>query len=216
MLAILESVLSPIILLMEILLSLYVGLFSSIGFSILILSVTFSIALIPLVRLGRSLENRISQKTQKVNAEVTELKGHLKGERLFLATEEVFEKYNYHPIHSVGMSASLLVSLPVLISAVFLFTSDGLLPGQSFLFIGDLSQPDGLFGIINALPLLMFAITFIDARLRFSDDPQSKNRFLIISVILFLLVYNLPSGLILYWVGNNLITFLYVVLRRGR
>ena len=216
MLAILESVLSPIILLMEILLSLYVGLFSSLGFSILILSVTFSIALIPLVRLGRSLENRISQKTQKVNAEVTELKGHLKGERLFLATEEVFEKYNYHPIHSVGMSASLLVSLPVLISAVFLFTSDGLLSGQSFLFIGDLSQPDGLFGIINALPLFMFAITFIDARVRFSDDPQSKNRFLIISVILFLLVYNLPSGLILYWVGNNLITFLYVVLRRGR
>jgi len=214
MLAILESVLSPIILLMEILLSLYVGLFSSLGFSILILSATFSIALIPLVRMGRSLENRISQKTQKVNAEVNELKGHLKGEKLFLATEEVFEKYNYHPIHSVGMSASLLVSLPVLISAVFLFTSDGLLSGQSFLFIGDLSQPDAFFGIINALPLLMFAITFIDAHVRFSDDPQSRNRFLIISVILFLLVYNLPSGLILYWVGNNLITFLFAVLSR--
>lgn len=216
MLNILESILFPIILPMEALLKLYVAALSSLGVSILLLSATFSFALIPAVRWGRSVENRLSQKIQKVNAEVAKLKAEYKGEKLFLATEEVYGRYSYHPIQSIGMSASFLVSLPVLISAVCLFTADGVLDGQSFLFIRDLSEPDRLLVSINALPLLMFVITLADASIRFRDDQQSRNRFLIISVVLLLLVYNLPSGLILYWVGNNLIALLLVLVQRGR
>lgn len=213
---VLESILSPVILLMEALLELYIGFLNSAGVSILLLSVTFSTALIPIVKIGRSLENRLSEKIQRVNAEVAELKRVLKGERLFLATEEVYSRYDYHPIHSIGLSASFLVSLPVLISAVYLFTAEEVLVGQGFLFIHDLSSPDQLLGPVNLLPLLMFAITFADARIRFSTDLQSRRRFMFISVVLLLLVYRLPSGLILYWIGNNLVTLLFVILQRWK
>ena len=157
--------------------------------------------------MGHRLESHVGEKMKIVNDEVQHLKQDLKGEKLFLATEAVYEKHGYHPIHSVAMSASFLVVLPVLLAAIFLFTADGVLNAQSFLFIKDLSKPDGILGPINLLPLLMFAITFIDAKLRFSNDAQSRRRFMFISIVLLLLVYSLPAGLVLYWTGNNIMAF---------
>ena len=208
MINVVEIILSPIIWLMDFLLGLYVEVIGSLGFSILLLSVTFSLLLIPFSRMGHRLESRIGEKMKVVSDEVQHLKQDLKGEKLFLATEAVYKKHGYHPIHSVAMSASFLVVLPVLLAAIFLFSADGVLSGQSFLFIRDLSKPDGILGPINLLPLLMFSVTFIDARLRFSNDAQSRRRFMFISVVLLVLVYALPAGLVLYWTGNNIMSFI--------
>ena len=75
------------------------------------------------------------------------------------------------------MGASFFVMLPVLISAILLFTGD-VLASKAFLFISDLSQPDNLLGPINILPLVMTGITIVDAKLRFADDKPSQVLFL--------------------------------------
>lgn len=203
---VLELLLSPIIWLMGEVLEIYIGVFSSAGISILILSFTFSLILLPLQRMGRRVEDRVGAKMRAVNTELQNRKGQLKGEELFLLTEEIYKDHKYHPIHSVAMGASLFVMLPVLISAILLFTSGEILVGVGFLFIDDLSKPDGLLGPVHMLPLLMTAITLLDARLRFKDDKKSQVRFLFIAVILLVLVYNLGSGLVLYWIGNNFVS----------
>jgi len=193
---------------MELVLEFYVLLFSSTGISILLLSFTFALLLVPLQRIGYRTEQRISEKMKAVGAEVQALKGVLKGEKLFLATEQIYERHGYHPIQSVGMGASFFVMLPVLISAILLFTDSEILVDKSFLFINDLSKPDGLLEPINVLPLLMSTITLIDAKLRFKDDRKSQYRFLLISLVLLLIVYNLASGLVLYWIGSNILSLI--------
>lgn len=203
------TILSPIVWLMRSVLEFYISIFSSIGVSILLLSFTFSILLLPLQKMGLRTEKRIGNKMKAVNAEEQALKGKLKGENLFLAKEKIYKKHGYHPIHSVAMGAGFLVMLPVLVSAILLFTNDGILLGQSFLFIDDLSKPDGLLGPVNLLPLLMFTITFVDAKLRFENDRSSQHRFLFISLVLLILVYSLPSGLVLYWTGSNIMSFIF-------
>ena len=145
---------------------------------------------------------------KSVEAEVQLLKGELKGEKLFLATEQIYERNGYHPIQSVGMGASFFVMLPVLISAILLFTGSETLNGKNFLLINDLSEPDGLLGPINVLPLLMSAITIIDAKLRFKNDRKSQYRFFFITGLLLLIVYNLASGLVLYWTGSNIMSLI--------
>ncbi len=203
---ILETILSPIVWLMELIMGFYVFLFSSTGVSILFLSFTFTLLLFPLQQMARRTEQRISEKTKNVEMEVQALKGKLKGEKLFLATEQIYKRNGYHPIQSVGMGASFFVMLPVLVSAIVLFTGSEALTGKTFLFISDLSMSDGLFGPINVLPLLMFAITIIDAKLRFIDDKKSQYRFFFISFLMLIIVYNLASGLVLYWIGSNIVS----------
>ena len=201
--SILEVILSPIIWLMELILNFYIHLTSSIGVSILLLSFSFALLLLPVQKLANRVEKSISNKVNKVDKEVDLLRGDLKGEKLFLATEKIYKKYDYHPIQNVGMGASFLAMLPVLLSAILLFNGSEILAGKSFLIIEDLSKSDGLFGVINILPILMTGITFVDAKLRFSGDRKSRNRFYIISLVLLVIVYSLPSGLVLYWLGSN-------------
>jgi len=205
---ILETVLSPIVWLMKIIIEFYVLLFSSIGVSILLLSFTFALLMLPFQRIAHRTEQRISKRIETVEAEIQTVKGKLKGEKLFLATEKIYKKNHYHPIQSVGMGASLFVILPILISAILLFTGSEILTDKSFLLIDDLSMPDGLLGPINVLPLLMFAITIIDAKTRFKDDKKSQNRFFFISLLLLIIVYNFASGLVLYWTGNNIMSLI--------
>ena len=201
--SILETILSPIIWLMELILNFYIHLTSSIGISILLLSFSFALFLLPIQKLANRVEKNISDKVNKVDKEVNSLRTELKGEKLFLATEKIYKKYNYHPIHSIGMGASFLAMLPVLLSAILLFNGSEMLTGKSFLIIEDLSKPDGFYGVINILPIIMTGITFIDAKLRFSGDRRSQNRFYIIALVLLVIVYSLPSGLVLYWLGSN-------------
>jgi membrane protein insertase Oxa1/YidC/SpoIIIJ len=204
----LEFILSPIVWLMELVLDFYVLIFSSVGFSILLLSFTFAVLLHPLRKIALRTEQRIGKKMKIVQSEVQALPKDLKGEKRFLATEKIYQRYDYHPIQSIGMGASFFVMLPVLVSAILLFSSGGVLQGQSFLFIDDLSQPDGLLGSINVLPLLMSAITLVDSRMRFKDDKQSQYRFFFIALVLLAIVYNLSSGLVLYWTGSNIISLI--------
>ena len=107
---------------MELILDFYVRLFSSTDVSILLLSFTFALLLLPLQRIAQRTERRISEKMKIVDTEVQDLKGELKGEKLFLATEQIYERNHYHPIQSVGLGASFFVMLPVLVSAILLFT----------------------------------------------------------------------------------------------
>ena len=202
---VLETILSPIVWLMKLLLDFYVGIFSSTGFSILLLSFSFALLLMPLQRIALRTEQRIGVKVKTVEEEVDPLKAELKGEELFLATEKIYQNHGYHPIQSVGLGASFFVMLPVLVAAILLLTGDEL-AGISFLIIDDLSMPDGLLGPVNILPLLMSAITVVDARLRFRDDRKSQYRFCFIALVLLVLVYNLAAGLVLYWTGSNILS----------
>jgi len=207
MLSILETILSPVVWIMQSILEFFFSIIPSMGISILLLSCTFALFLLPLQKIAQRIEERTSSKMQTVNEQVQALKGELRGEKLFLATEKIYDQHGYHPIESIKLGASLFVMLPVLISAIFLFSGDGV-SGKSFLFITDLSKPDGLLGPINVLPFVMTMVTFIDARIRFRDDKQSQYRFFFISIVLLVLVYNLASGLVLYWTGSNIMSFI--------
>lgn len=206
----LELALSPIVWLMASVFEIYISIIGSTGTSILLLSFTFSLLALPIRRKAERFEQRIDAKINVVDEEVRKLKKDMKGEKLFLATEEIYKKHSYHPIQSIGRGASFFVMLPILVSAIFLLSADGVLSGESFLFIQDLTKPDQLFHSVHTLPLIMAAITILDARLRFKDDKKAQYRFYGIAAVLLVLVYNLPSGLILYWTGSNILSLILV------
>ena len=79
---ILEAILSPILWLMELVLNFYIYLTSSIGISILLLSFSFALLLLPVQKLANRVELKISNKVNLIDKEVNLLRGKLKGERI--------------------------------------------------------------------------------------------------------------------------------------
>jgi membrane protein insertase Oxa1/YidC/SpoIIIJ len=209
-------ILSPIVWLMEQLLSLFVTLTSSVGASILLLSFAMMILALPIRKRAQALETRINAKSKRVGDEVRALPKGLKGEKRFLATEKIYKEHAYHPIQAVGQGASFFMLLPILLSAIVLFSGSPLVENESFLFIRDLSKPDQLLFSLNLLPFLMTGITIADAHLRFAGDKGAQYKFYGIALVLLVLVYAMPSALVLYWTGSNLLTLATVWRMRPR
>ena len=189
----------------------YFKMLGSDGFSILLLAITFSILIWPLQKYGKKFETKIANKMNAVQKDIVNIDPSLKGEARFIEIEKIYKTYDYHPIQSVLISTSFLIAIPVLLSAIILFTQTDILNNKSFYFISDLSKPDGLISLwgysLNLLPILLFFMTWFDAQIRYKENPALRHRFLIISVVLIVLIYALPSGLILYWFGSNIASF---------
>ena len=214
MLEILSIVLKPIIVFMDFIFLFFLRVTNSAGFAVILLAFTSAIAVMPLQKYGRRIEDRLRVKMRLIDDELAPHKASLKGEALFNKMEEIYQKHKYHPIQSIGLGMSFIVLLPVLISAIILIGSHPALIGQEFLFVSDLSKPDRLLGPINLLPIIMTLITIIDAIVRYRNDRSILVRFLITAFVLFLLVYNLAAALVIYWTVNVAISFLVTL--RGR
>jgi len=210
----LSMLLSPIVWAMGKILELFMQLTGSAGISVILLALFFTTILIPIQYYGRRVEDRVRTKMKLVADDLAPFKGKLKGEALFNQTEEIYKKHSYHPIHSVGLGMSFIVLLPILISAILLLGSHPLLEGQKFLFVSDLSKPDGLLSPINLLPVFMTGITLVEAFIRFRDDKPVLWRFIFIAGVLFVLVYNLAAALVIYWTTNVSISLLLTL--KGR
>ena len=204
----LATILFPLVATMKYLLNFYHELLGSWGMSIVALSVSVSTLVLPLQKYGRRVENRIASLTSLVNAEVAKLDTSLKGEQRFEEIETIYQSHGYHPIHQIWSAASILVILPVLISAVILFNQHPEIVDSKFLFISDLSDSDGLLWGLNILPGVMFLVTMFDAFSRFSDNNSSLYKYLLLSVVIVALVYNLPSALLIFWIGNNMMSLI--------
>lgn len=208
----LSTILSPIVWVMSLILNQLISLTNSVGVSILLLSLFFSFILIPVRKAAVVVEKRIGDRMNAAATEVAIAKQTLKGEKLFLETEKIYNQLGYHPIQNVALGTSFLVMLPILLSAIVLFSDNPATAGQPFLFIKDLQQADHLFGPVNVLPIVMSGVTILDAHFRFADDRSAKIKFYILAAVLLLLVYNLASGLVLYWTGSNLFSLLLAML----
>ena len=212
MLSTLLVIFAPFIFLIENGYHLYSSLTGSPGIAILLTSATFSIAVFPLQRWSKRFESKIALRLKAATEDISKLDKGLKGEARFNEIEKIYVKNEYHPIHSIALGLSFFVTIPFLIASLLLFNQSDILAGAQFLFIQDLQMPDGTLSLgslsINILPLMLFIFTFLDAMVRYKDNRSIMHRFMFVSVVLTFLVYSMPAGLLLYWIGANLMSFI--------
>jgi len=127
-----------------------------------------------------------------------------------------------HPLYSLKGLVGVAIVVPVFIGAFNMLAENIHLLNTGFLWITDLSRPDGLFELpfavpffgneLNALPFLMTGLSVAasslhkplatDAGLR---KKQLRN-MLLLAVAFFVLFYTFPAGMVLYWTTTNLIS----------
>ncbi|MEW6008289.1 MAG: YidC/Oxa1 family insertase periplasmic-domain containing protein [Candidatus Omnitrophota bacterium] len=180
------------------------------GVSIIVLSVVIYLCLYPL-----SLKSmRSMKKMQVLQPEVEKIKQQYKNDvqRQNKEVMELYKKHNYNPL---GGCMPMLLQLPIFY-ALFLALSRGIeFKGANFLWIKDLSEPDR-FPIfagkhINILPILMIIAMFFQQKMSMSNLPssqseQQKMMLWMMPALFGIMFYNMPSGLVLYWVLNSSLT----------
>jgi len=189
------------------------------GVSIILVSILLNILLFPLTM--KSFKSM--QKMQELHPQMEKLKVLHKGspEKLNKEMMELYKKYNINPLSGC---LPMLLQMPIFVALYQALMKSHELRNASFLWIKDLSSPDAvrlpftmpLIGnSINILPLIMVAGMVLQQKISTKsmggavtdEQKQQQKMMLIIMPIMFgFIFYNMPSGLVLYWVVNTALT----------
>ena len=202
-------VISPIILLFDTVFSLFFTATNRVGTSIIILSLVVNLLVLPLYRRADAMQEEERVRLEKLKPGIDHIKKVFKGDERFMMLQTYYRQNNYKPYYSLKGSLSLLLEIPFFIAAYNFLSHLELLDGNTFKIISNLGQPDGLLTIaglhINLLPFLMTAINIISGILYTKGMPlKSKIQLYGMALIFLVLLYDSPSGLVLYWTMNNL------------
>ncbi len=189
------------------------------GWAIIILSLAVYFLLFPL-----SLKQMRSMKEmQALQPKIEALRKELKDNPQRL-NKEIMELYKEHKVNPLGGCLPLLLQMPIFFALYQALIRSVSLRGAQFLWIKDLSSPDQLFTLknaipilgnqINILPILMAIGMFVQQKIstvKASGEAaqQQKIMSIIMPVMFGVIFYHMPSGLVLYWFVNSALMLLY-------
>ncbi len=180
----------------------------SYGVSIVLLSFIISLGLLPIFMLIEKSKKRNDAIKRRMKPVADEIKRCYKGQERYYYLKTLNRQHGYSPLKALIPILSLLVQIPFFIAAYQLLKDYEALSGAGFLFINDLSAPDGLLGPVNILPILMTLVNVITAYLyTVNSGKQERYQMFAIAGVFLVLLFNLPSGLVLYWTMNNVFSF---------
>ena len=208
-------IIKPITILYEIVFSnCYYSLHSA-GLAIMVLSLFVNIILLPLFNKSDEIQQKENEIQAKLKDGVKHIKDSFKGDEQYMILNTYYRQNNYNPLYALRSSISLLLEIPFFIAAYNFLANLPLLNKSSFLFIENLGVEDHLLNGINVLPIIMTIIN-IASILVFSSDKSFKDNFQLYAMAIFFLffLYKSPSGLVLYWICNNLFSLLKYIFQK--
>lgn len=194
------------------------ALTNSYGVSIVLLSVILNIFLSPFFWLSERLQNKERLRQEVMRKDLDVLKNIASKNEKYFYTLEVYKRYNYKPYYSLVGTISLLIQVPFFLAAYSLLMGNENLADTAFGFITNLGEPDRTIVIksitFNLLPLAMTAINLLAVYLRYRLHKNKREvyQLTLISIVFLVLLYDLPSSLLIYWTTNNLFSVLGLAL----
>ena len=177
------------------------------GFAIIVLTILIKIALYPL----QHKSNVSMKKMQRVGPKVEAIKAKYKksktdAEQRNKMNMEMMQLYQKEGINPMAGCLPLVLQLPILWGFYNLLSRAIELRGAEWiLWIKDLSEKDPTY----VLPILMTATMFLQTYLTpATGDPAQRKIFLIMPLVFGFLFKDFPSGLVLYWLVQNILTII--------
>ena len=135
------------------------------------------------------------------------------------------ELYRHHKVNPLGGCLPMLLQIPIFFGLYQALSRSIVLKGSQFLWIKDLAEPDKLFMLpnalpvigreINLLPILMGVGMFFQQKLTSKassvtpEMQQQQKMMIVIFPFMFMFIfYHFPSGLALYFFINTLLSIL--------
>jgi len=186
----------------------YVGNY---GVAIILVTVLIKLLFWPIAQKGlKSMKNM-----QKIQPKMAKLREKYKNDSARL-NEEMMNLYKTYKVNPLGGCLPMILQIPVFFALYkVLLQAIELRHAPFMLWITDLSAPDRLMigidipylGGLPVLTLLMGGSMFLQQRMTPSPaDPTQAKIMMFLPVIFTFLFLNFASGLVLYWLVNNLLS----------
>jgi YidC/Oxa1 family membrane protein insertase len=170
------------------------------GIAIIIITVILKCIFYPLTH--KSYKSM--KEMQKLQPKMAALKEKYKDDRDGL-NRAVMELYKEHKVNPLGGCLPMVVQIPVFFALykALMFSID-LRQAPFFFWITDLSAKDPYY----VTPIIMGATMVVQQRMtpNTSMDPMQAKMMMALPVVFTFMFLNFPSGLVLYWLVNNILT----------
>jgi len=162
------------------------------------------------------------KKMQELQPKMKEIQAKFKDNPQRLQ-QETWALYREAKVNPMSSCLPMLIQIPVFIALFNVLRSAVELRYAPFLWIGDLSEPEGLFaswfpfGGLNILPILMAVSTGLQSAFTPSagDKNQQKMMMIFMPLMMLFMFYSFPSALSLYWFLSNLFSIVQMwIIRR--
>lgn len=181
------------------------------GFAIIVLTILIKIALYPL----QHKSNVSMKKMQRVAPKIEAIKAKYKkaktdAEQRTKMNTEMMQLYQKEGINPMAGCLPLVLQLPILWGFYNLLSRAIELRGADWiLWIKDLSEKDPTYVLPILMTLTMFYQTYITPM---TGDPAQRKMFLIMPLVFGFLFKDFPSGLVLYWLVQNILTIIQMLI----
>jgi len=179
------------------------------GWSIVLLTLVIKLFLLPLTHKSYISMRKMQQLAPKMQAireryrpKLRDKKGRPDVEMQRKMNEEIMALYKSEGVNPAGGCLPMLLQLPVLFAFYrLLYVAVELRGAPWMLWIDDLSEP------FWPLAIVMGITQFIQTRMTpMTGDPMQRRLFQLMPFVMTIFFLGFPSGLVLYWLTNNVLT----------
>lgn len=203
------ALLQPIITVFIATLEFFYGLVHSYGWSIILLTLAVRVFLLPLT----IKQSRAMKDMQRVQPKIKALQEKYKNDKEKLG-QETLKLYKEHKVNPFSSCLPLLLQLPVFFSLFTVLRTYPALQNQGFWVIQNLSYAPSKFGINGltaqlgqAFPyyilIALIAATTYFSQKQTTTDPAQARMMAFMPVLIGVISYTLPAGVLLYWITFN-------------
>ena len=185
----------------------------SYGLSIIILSILVNVFLLKIFILTDKKAEFESERKKRLDSRIKAWKSVYKKAKLFAFTQTLYRQNHYHPIYALSALGGLAVQIPFFY-AMYFVVKNADMKGKSFLWIGDLSAPDVIWGV-HLLPILMTIISLVNVWI-VAKERGARIQGAMIALIFLVLLYQMPSALVLYWTSNMAFSLVRAIFAKWR
>ena len=188
----------------------YRNVVSNYGWAIILMTILIRILLFPLTHKSTVSMQKMQKLNPKIQAIRQKYKGKLKdkqgrpnAEMQRKMNEETMALYKSEGVSPAGGCLPMFLQIPVLFAFYSLLTASIELRGAPWiLWIQDLSAKDPYY----VLPIIMGASQFLQQKMTpAAGDPMQRRMFAMMPIFFTVLFLGFPSGLVLYWLTNNVL-----------
>lgn len=169
------------------------------GLAIIILSALIKIVFIPF----SAISHRSMKKMSKLQPQINTLRDRYKKDREKL-NQEIMKLYQQNKVNPASGCLPILVQIPVFFALYrALLGAIELRHAPFYFWIADLSAKDPLY----ITPIFMGATMFLQQKMTpTAADPRQAQIMMFLPVVFTALFLSFPSGLVIYWAVNNVLT----------
>ena len=179
------------------------------GLAIILLTVLIKLVFYPLSQ--KSYQSM--SKMKEIQPKLAKIKEKFKDDKA-RQQKEMMDLYRTHKVNPFGGCLPIVVQIPVFFALYRgLMVAIELRHAPFFLWIQDLSAPDPYY----VTPILMGVTMFLQQKMTPSTGDAMQAKLMLFMPIIFTFMFlNFPSGLVLYWLVNNILSIAqqYMVMRK--